>query len=395
MAKNHEEDRRTWDWKKVNRESVAGLFSRGASPSSISSGAGDLQADGDSWIAGPRRIESCDAWMGTAKEDNRLTAAEQAYSAGLIEEEGSEEPQRTTPQDSTLVDPVAATDDFENQFSPLVVGEAGPEITPIQISDRFESARNVPDTVIDGWENKEFVIRAAAVRGQEHRHSGMPRQDAFHVEVSPNGQYIFAAVADGVSSAKLSHKGASTAVRYAVEWLKRSYSSHTEFEGWDDLVKGTAWAVKSLADKSPDNSPMDFATTLVVAVIRRDGGGLAAESVSIGDSGFWKLGKDGIFLHEGGKRESSSIFASSAVSPLPSVPHSIQNSAASSAEEEVLMLGSDGIGDPLGGGGGPLTELLKQRLLGRIPSLIEFAHLVDFSKAGFADDRVLIAIWPK
>jgi hypothetical protein len=30
-----------------------------------------------------------------------------------------------------------------------------------------------------------------------------------------------------------------------------------------------------------------------------------------------------------------------------------------------------------------------------VPSLIEFAHMVDFSRETFDDDRTLVAVWPR
>ena len=55
-----------------------------------------------------------------------------------------------------------------------------------------------------------------------------------------------------------------------------------------------------------------------------------------------------------------------------------------------------GIGDPLGTGHGPVGDLFRD-LLDRPypPSLIEFAHAVDFSRETFDDDRTLVAVWPK
>jgi len=54
------------------------------------------------------------------------------------------------------------------------------------------------------------------------------------------------------------------------------------------------------------------------------------------------------------------------------------------------------VGDPLGTGQGSVGELFRD-LLERPypPSLIEFAHAVDFSRENFDDDRTLIAMWPK
>ena len=48
--------------------------------------------------------------------------------------------------------------------------------------------------------------------------------------------------------------------------------------------------------------------------------------------------------------------------------------------DDVLLLGTDGIGDPLGAGHGGVGNLFREVLGGSSPSLIEFAHAVDFSR---------------
>lgn len=51
---------------------------------------------------------------------------------------------------------------------------------------------------------------------------------------------------------------------------------------------------------------------------------------------------------------------------------------------------------PLGTGHGGVGNLFGDVLTGPwVPSLIEFAHEVDFSRETFDDDRTLVAVWPK
>ncbi|WP_207544239.1 hypothetical protein, partial [Mycobacterium alsense] len=63
---------------------------------------------------------------------------------------------------------------------------------------------------------------------------------------------------------------------------------------------------------------------------------------------------------------------------------------------EVLLIATDGIGDPLGTGQGGVGNLLRDVLTRPCPpSLIEFAHAMDFSRETFDDDRTLVAVWPR
>jgi hypothetical protein len=63
------------------------------------------------------------------------------------------------------------------------------------------------------------------------------------------------------------------------------------------------------------------------------------------------------------------------------------------ADGGVLLVGTDGVGDPLGTGGGGFWNPLR---LARAapPSLTEFAHAVDFDREKFDEDRILVAMWP-
>jgi serine/threonine protein phosphatase PrpC len=140
-----------------------------------------------------------------------------------------------------------------------------------------------------------------------------------------------------------------------------------------------------------------LATTLVCAVIEPTGaGGLRAHLVRVGDSGAWLLSSGQFVEILGGKTVPVNGIASSAVVGLPRVPTEVMVVAVDLAEDEVLLIGTDGIGDPLGTGDGGVGNLFRDVLSGPwVPSLIEFAHAVDFSRETFDDDRTLVAVWPR
>lgn len=282
---------------------------------------------------------------------------------------------------------------FSEGLAPLVVGDAGAEVDPVVVDAKFGTGRNVPDTVIDGWRSNEFVLRSVSLRGRMHRYNGAPRQDSVLTRLSDDGKTLFVAVADGVSAAPQSHRGSEIAAKYAVGWMLQKYSANLTAADWQSLAKGASYSIQNAA-RETSADPMDFASTLVCAAVTRHGEHLRGHVLSIGDSGSWLVGPNGVSLIEGGKDEGDAMISSSAVRPLPVVPDDLNAVYFESATDETVLLGTDGIGDPLGGGGGPLSELFVKRLFKRVPSITEFCHLVDFSKAGFDDDRSLIAIWP-
>lgn len=279
-------------------------------------------------------------------------------------------------------------------LEPLAAGEPGAEILPVAVPAEFGSGRRVPDTLLDGWSTDSLTVRAASIRGRMHRYNGAPRQDAVALLAADDGATLYLAVADGVSAARFSHRGAEAAARYAVGWLAKCWTPEAEVD-WSSLAKGAAWQVQSLAEPDKGAQPTDFATTLVCAAVRRRGDRLVGSVFSVGDSGSWVLSAGPLRLLEGGKAAvAEGEVATSAVRPLPYPPASLDVADFEVAADEVLLIGTDGIGDPIGGGGGPLTDLLRERLVGRLPTVLEFGHVTDFSKAGFDDDRTLVAVWP-
>jgi hypothetical protein len=118
--------------------------------------------------------------------------------------------------------------------------------------------------------------------------------------------------------------------------------------------------------------------------------------VSAGDSVAWLLSGEEFIEVLVGKTVSDSGIASSAVVGLPRVPNDVVPMVVEVADGDVLLIGTDGIGDPLGTGQGGVGNLFREVLTRpEVPSLIEFAHAVDFSREAFDDDRTLVAVWPR
>ena len=286
----------------------------------------------------------------------------------------------------------------------IVVGAPSPSVEPSPTAAQYRSVPFRPDVTLDGWSTDTMTMRGVSQRGHLHRHNGAPRQDDFAVHQLPDGRVIVA-VADGVSQSPQSHLGASIAIKQAAEWIRANLGPHTADLDWSALIKNTAYALNARAQTlfgldEPDavRAEQELATTLVCAIIEPTSrpGVLRAHLVAVGDSSAWVL-TGGEFIEVlGGKTTLDGGVASSAVSALPYVPTQLEPTGFDFFGDAVLLIGTDGIGDPLGTGQGSVGELFRD-LLERPypPSLIEFAHAVDFSRENFDDDRTLIAVWPK
>ncbi|MGA8546862.1 MAG: protein phosphatase 2C domain-containing protein [Mycobacterium sp.] len=248
-----------------------------------------------------------------------------------------------------------------------------------------------------------MTVRGVSQRGHLHRYNGAPRQDDFALHHLPNGRVIVF-VADGVSGAPQSHLGASTAIKQAAEWLHSHLGDDVSNTDWLALLKSAAWALNERAQSllgldvpDPVRAEQELATTLVCAVIEPTGTDtLRAYLVSAGDSVAWLLSAGQFIEIIGGKSVPAAGIASSAVVGLPRVPAEVTPKVVDVAIDDVLLIGTDGIGDPLGAGQGGVGDLFREVLTKpSVPSLIEFAHAVDFSRETFDDDRTLVAVWPR
>ena len=285
----------------------------------------------------------------------------------------------------------------------IVVGAPAPSVRPAPTATQYRSVAFRPDTTLDGWSTDTMTMRGVSQRGHLHRHNGAPRQDDFAVHHLPDGRVIVA-VADGVSQSPQSHLGASIVIKQAAEWTRTNLGPDTADLDWSALISNTAYALTAAAqplfgldEPDPVRASQELATTLVCAVIEPVGPGvLRAHVVAVGDSSAWVLTSGKFTEVLGGKTTLDGGLATSAVSALPHRPAHSSTTVFEFQDNAVLLIGTDGIGDPLGTGHGTVGDLLRN-LLDRPhpPSLIEFAHAVDFSREGFDDDRTLVAVWPE
>ncbi|HEX4701434.1 MAG TPA: protein phosphatase 2C domain-containing protein [Pseudonocardiaceae bacterium] len=272
---------------------------------------------------------------------------------------------------------------------------------PITAFEPRASPHHRPDTVLDGWATPRFTVRAASVRGYLHRFHGNPREDDFAVAAHANSGAVVAAVADGVSGGPLAHLGATLAGRAAVDFLLRCLDSGTDAVDWPELVRCASWSLVEYAARqnhstgtSPEAAERLLATTLLAALVRpgTDGSGQASV-VRVGDSSAWVLRAGEWCPVFPDKIDPMADVFTSEVVGLPRVPESVAAVDVDLAPGSVLVLGTDGFGDPLGDGRGEVGRLFADTLAEPPPAL-GLAHVLDFTRETFDDDRTVVAVWP-
>jgi hypothetical protein len=282
---------------------------------------------------------------------------------------------------------------------PGVAFEPGPPPGPVGAA--------FPDTEVDGWSTGRFTVRAASVRGASHRYYRRPRQDSARVAAHDASGAVVFAVADGVSSARYAERGARLASRAAVTALLRQLDQGGALdlaavlrEAAGRLLALAAAKVRAAGVADLERARL-FATTLVAGVVRAEpDGGAVVELCRAGDSGAWILDRDcaayaPLFAGKAGAGDGAddAVLDNTVVAPLPRLPAQPETAVVRLAPQHVLLVGTDGFGDPLGDGDGRVGRLFAREFAAP-PAPLWFAHLLDFSRETFDDDRSLVAVWP-
>ncbi|MBO1419082.1 protein phosphatase 2C domain-containing protein [Streptomyces sp. FH025] len=281
----------------------------------------------------------------------------------------------------------------------IAVGVPGVEFEP---RPPRQPSFDFPDTECDGWSTSDLTMRFASVRGAKHRYYQRPRQDAARAALhQPTGIVAFA-VADGISNATSSELGAIEACRAALARTLHLLSERPGPLDFQDVAHHAArrlWQVARwrLNGAEPDRAEVSrlYATTLVTGVVRPDPAGPVVELCRIGDSGAWLLDRANGRYHPLFRSGTSSdaLLVSNEVTSLPTVPDPVERTGTRLTPQLTLLIGTDGFGDPLGDGDGRVGALFADTLA-EPPTPLWLAHVLDFSRETFDDDRTLLAIWP-
>lgn len=296
-----------------------------------------------------------------------------------------------------------------------VVGDAGraaARVVPVPDPSDW----NQPDTVLDAitlvdGRTPLAELRAASVRGLSHRAYGRVRQDEYGYRRSADGRYLTVCVADGVSTGKLSHRAAKVAVNVGTKWLLTLLAQHgPDSIRWGDFVRGVAARVEEQGRKLLRRKGMDdadsmevsklaqhMATTVLFAVVDLQAidGAFDVYLLAVGDSSAWVLREGGKWEPQDAVKNEGAEVYSSSVQALPMMPtHDPAPVRTSIRPGEALVLMTDGIGDPLGNGGGEVGGFLADVWATPPASGVEFAAQIGFARKSFDDDRTAVAVWP-
>ncbi|MBO3737811.1 protein phosphatase 2C domain-containing protein [Actinoplanes flavus] len=284
-----------------------------------------------------------------------------------------------------------------------IVGDAGNQPSVVAVPPVL--VRRRPDVTLDGGRVGMLDYRAASLRGIGHLETGKPRQDSYVVTVTRDDHWLVGCVADGVSDGRMSHRAADLACEKLaaelIDGLAAGPAADLDRLDWAAGVAGVNAAIhreflhtaKVEEAALADVRTLMSTTAVAFAVATQadaDGTHRAVIASLAGDSAALVLDGDGWRPVTAVKGEGEEV-ASNAVRPLPREvePEPVTLTL---RPGDVLAVITDGIGDPLGGGGGVVGRFLAEQWA-EPPDTIEFANQVGFYRKTFMDDRTVIAVW--
>lgn len=285
-----------------------------------------------------------------------------------------------------------------------------------------------PEILADGGEVGSIIYRAASVRGLGHQEKGSPRQDAFLVRFTSDRRWLVACLADGVSEGSLSHLAAELVCDALSDVLVEEFdriepgvacpdwSGTLEDLPWPEAVERANNAVRGkfrellerkrratgvVEDEEAASAiPFDArvrhtmsatAMMLVAGTEPADDGRHPVALVNVaGDSAAFALDNGQWKPLSAIKNEGASI-VSGAVRSLP-VEVAVQPQSWWFSPGGMLVMMTDGLGDPLGRGTGVVGAFLSEKWTAP-PDVLAFAGHLSFYRRSFIDDRTAVAIW--
>ena len=230
-----------------------------------------------------------------------------------------------------------------------------------------------------------LIVRAASVAGVRHRLAGGAGEDAYAWRAG--GEWVVAAVADGVSATD----GAKVAAAAAVD--AASAAGAERLERAKQLGKGAAAACRAgvgAADRAVRDATASGpagATTLVVAVVTGQGEWRLAR---VGDSSAFLL-SSGVWVEVFSVAGNGGL-ANTATAALPADTPATEESGGHLEAGEGLFLVTDGLAGPLRDGPETVAPAFASALAVPLAPL-GLAVLADFSRQGCHDDRTVVGIW--
>ena len=278
------------------------------------------------------------------------------------------------------------------------------------------------------WNDGRQLV-AVSRRGRSHEHQGSFRDDDMSIGAHRDSGWATLMVADGAGSAKLSRQGSRLAVRAVERTLKHFFesSANTEFVSELDkasdaseigrlaikylyqgvIYKAAYEAVKAIeeaaSDKGNGYSPRDFATTLLLTLVRPFKDRFFVISFWMGDGAIAVVSEDGkarlMGKPDGGEFAGQTRFLDKAALSSASFWERINTGVFDDLTAVILM--TDGVSDPKFVTDNDLEdsskwmdfwEEIKQELDKENPqeALLEWLH---FFVKSYHDDRTLAVLY--
>ncbi|WP_309243690.1 protein phosphatase 2C domain-containing protein [Streptomyces sp. CAI-85] len=265
-----------------------------------------------------------------------------------------------------------------------------------------------PVVLLDGAQIGQLTVRAASVRGDSHNWEGSCRQDAMTVtRIGPaDAEMLLLAVADGVGSALYSHVGSYQFSRLAAVYLDRDAENiHAALcaRNVDELrvlatkaVAGAAAELRTGWARAAQHGPrpyadQDYATTLHVLLIPTDARIRDRVLCSVGDGGLFVL-REGGWHHV--DPDAGGDLLDTRTEALPHAYSSVKATLLRTGPGEVLLLGTDGVTNPLTQKDPEFARRLADAWGGpEVPSLSDFLWQAQTRAKSYDDDRTVICVW--
>ncbi|MGW4194610.1 protein phosphatase 2C domain-containing protein [Streptomyces sp. NPDC005004] len=298
-----------------------------------------------------------------------------------------------------LLQPSLGLDGEPLRRDPAHIGQRPPSYPPRplrcpSLADGDEFAAFTPAVLLDGAEAGRLTVRAVSVRGDSHNWEGSCRQDAMTVTRigPPQAEFLLLAVADGLGSARSSHSGSYQVTQQAALHLHREAEIiHTA------LRTGDTGELRAIANKAIANAvsalriDRDYATTLHVLLVPTDPAVRERVLFSVGDGGLLVL-RDGHWTP--GDPARAGDLLDTRTEALPHAYRSVKATLLPAVPGEVLLLGTDGITNPLTQRNPEFAQYLAGAWGGpEIPSLSDFLWQAQTRAKSYDDDRTVICVW--
>ncbi|MEO3766121.1 protein phosphatase 2C domain-containing protein [Streptomyces sp. B8F3] len=285
------------------------------------------------------------------------------------------------------------------------------------VHDGDPLAAVLPDSVVDGAELGPLTVRAASVRGDSHRWRGECRQDALGVtrlgpaaagggagpqDFAGSDGLLLLAVADGVGSAPLSHRGAHAVVACAARQLDGAAAEWAAALRTGDGARFQALADEAVAAAaaelraSIDAPATAYATTFRALVVPLDPAVRVRGFLGVGDGGLFRLRDRGWWnLDHPATAAAGSGVIDTRTAALPDAYQQVSARLLEPSEPgDVLVLCTDGFSGPLAGEKEFREHVAEQwGHTAGVPQPSDFLWHAQTRLKSYDDDRTIICLW--